>query len=329
MSNFDESSPLRQDSASSDDDALRAAVEAEILLDLEEQIQQINPAFDDPAFRGPGTTATPPPNEEPPPRTNHRTGRSDRRPAAALILDHLHAVYQPTFRRGDRIWSATLRTEVRRGEALARGCDSLLMATLVAQAVEMPRDGEGRVRANAAPKVYREWVPVAWADLLGSLAEEPEADEIEPAARADFRHRLARSLTRLVTLQCGDRVRKDDQDHREARSVLHWCLRFGKAGPWRQIRSYFVWCRLEPNQADPHEALRVALRPELFGQLQLHDLEQLGPDEFTNLAERYGCGQRCRAGRGGTRALALTPEWLRSLLDEPEGDGGREPGEEG
>src|SRR5262249_11158810 len=126
---------------------------------------------------------------------------------------------------------------------------------------------------------------------------------------------------RLVTLGRGDR---EGDDTREARSILHWCLLFAKPGGWKQIRSYFVWCRLDGNSSDRHESLRVAIRPELLGQLGLRDLQELGQDRLADVAERYGCGQRCRAGRGGQRAIELAPQWLRGLLDAPgDSDGDR------
>jgi hypothetical protein len=250
-----------------------------------------------------------------------------RRPAAAIILDHLKAVYDPAFRRGDRVWSRTMRAEIRRGEALARAGDSTLMAALTAQALEMPRDDDGQARRGAPPKVYREWSPVAWADLLRLTPDEPVAAEVEPTAGTDFRRRLAGALTRIVTLgraHKGSSRDRDDGPEREARSLLHWCLLFARPGGWAQVRSYFTWCRLEGNVGDPHEALRVAIRHELLGQLGLRDLEELGQDGLADLCERYDAGRRCRAGRGGQRAIELEPSYLRGLLDTPgarEGDG--------
>jgi hypothetical protein len=254
-------------------------------------------------------------------------GKRGRRKAAAVILDYMLAVYAPAFRRGDRVWSATLRAEVRRGDVLARCCDSAMMGALVAQALEMPCDRDGQVRPEAAPRVYRDYAPVAWGDLLGQTPDEPEAEEVEPSAELDFRRRLSAALTRIITLGRNDPEagrRGEDGPDREARSILDWCRLFAKPGGWAKVRSYYVWCRLERPGTDRDADLRVAIRPELLGQLGLRDLEGLGQDRLADLAERYGVGCRCRAGRGGQRAIELDPEWLRGLLEAPgprEGDG--------
>jgi hypothetical protein len=257
-----------------------------------------------------------------------------RRPAAAIILDYLRKVYSPSFRRGDKVWSATLCAEVRRGEALARVIDSPLIDLLVDKAEEMPRDEKGNPRRTAAPRVCRDWSPVAWADLLRETPDEPEA-EIDDAAEQDFRRRLAEALTRIVTLarhREGARAtaprdgaaQREPEPEREARSIIHWCNLFARAGPWAQVRSYFVWCRLVVSDPRQPPSLRVAIRPELLGQLGLRDLADLGQDRLADLCERYAVGQRCRAGRGGQRAIELDPTWLAGLLEAPqpaEGDG--------
>jgi hypothetical protein len=239
-----------------------------------------------------------------------------RRPAAAIILAHMTDIYRPAFRRGDRLWSAALRAEVRRSEVLARCADSAVMEALADDASEMPRDDDGGARRGAPPRVYREWAPVAWADLLCATTEEPETAEIDPGAEEDFRRRLAGALTRIVTLSCHNGA-DDEEDHREARSILHWCLQFARPGAWASVRSYYVWCRMQEDGGDRHNSLRVAIRPELLGQLGLRELEALGQYQLTQLAERYGVGCRCRAGRGGQRAIALDPDYVRGLLEGP------------
>jgi putative DNA primase/helicase len=253
-----------------------------------------------------------------------------RRPAAAILGEHLHAIYAPSCRRGDRIWSTAMQAEVRRSEALARVADSALIARLVAEAQEMPRGDQGEPKRAAAPKVCRDWAPTAWADLLAGLEDESNAEELDATAEADFQRRLSAALTKLVPLALKGKG-ADRESERELRSVLHWCLMFAKAGRWAQIRSYYVWCRLdgppaEQDTADRHAALRVAVRPELFGpgQLGLRDLADMGQDRLADLCERYQLGRRCRAGRGGNHAIELEPDFLRGLLESPEpadGDG--------
>jgi hypothetical protein len=241
---------------------------------------------------------------------------TQRRPAAAIILEHLRAVYQPAFRRADRVWSAAMHAEVRRGEAMARASDTCLMDALAAEAREVPRDDDGQAKRTQLPRVYRDWFPVAWADLLAGLPDEPEAEEVEASAEEDFRRRLAGALTGIVTL--GFKHDGASEPDREARSILHWCLLFARPGRWAQVRSYFVWCRLEGDGSDRHESMRVAIRADLLGQLGMRDLAEMGQDRLADLAERYGVGRRCRAGRGGKHAIALEPAWVCDLLDSPQ-----------
>src|SRR5262249_29416763 len=227
---------------------------------------------------------------------NHPSGVSTRRPG---------------------FWSDELTEEIRRSDAIQWACDSDLMRQLVEQANEIPRDKKGEALAEAGPRLYRDWAGVAWADLLKQLPAETGA-EVRAIARADFAARLGNALTRIVTLA---QHKRDEEPDRAALSLLHWCLRFAKCGPWAQIRSYFVWCRLAGESPDRHIDLRVAIRPPLLGQLGLRDLADLGQERLADLAENYGIGRRCRAGRGGQRAIELNPDWPFSLLEGP--DGGR------
>jgi hypothetical protein len=193
------------------------------------------------------------------------------------------------------------------------------MQALAADACEMPRDNNGKANDGAPPRIYRDWALVAWADLLAATPDEPEAPEVDTSAEQDFRRRLAGALTRIVSLSCATPATRagegrQDDDRREARSILHWCLRFARPGPWASVRSYYVWSRLEGDTPDPYVALRVAIRPELLGQLGLRDLEDLGQERLADLCERYAVGTRCRAGKGGQRAIALDPEWWSTGL---------------
>jgi hypothetical protein len=252
---------------------------------------------------------------------------SGRRPAAEIILEHLRNVYRPAFRRGDRLWSAALAGEVRRSEALARCSDLPLIAALL-QAQEVPRDERGEPRRTAVPRLYRDWSPVAWGELLRTLPDETDDGEIEPTAEEDFGGRLAAALKRQIRLEVPDRrpqagSQQPRPDRPELRSLLHWCTLFARAGPWRQIRSYDIWCRLEgdPRAVDRYACLRIAIRPELLRQLGLTDLAELGQRRLAERCEHYGYGARCRVGgpRGG-RAIELDPVWLLDLLTGPADD---------
>jgi hypothetical protein len=92
----------------------------------------------------------------PPPQRPRTAQEASRRPAAQIILEHLREVYQPAFRRGDMIWSAALGMEVRRSVALARTADSEVVARLLADAIEMPRDEHGNANRSLVPKLFRD-----------------------------------------------------------------------------------------------------------------------------------------------------------------------------
>jgi hypothetical protein len=247
-----------------------------------------------------------------------------RRPAVEIIRERLEVVLNPTVRRGDRLWSSTLRAEVTRSQALALVCDDVLREQL-SEALEVARDDEGRPKRGSVTKTFRDEGAWAWGKVLRLVPDEPTAPTVDPTAEQHFRNQIAKALTRLVQLgvprqaaggrRSGKKARKVLQT--ETRSVLDWCLMFAKAGPWAQLRSWFVWCRLEGSGADRAKDLRVAIRYELLGQLGLKDLEALGQDGLAEMCERYQVGRRCRAGQGGQRAIELEPDWFLGLLEPP------------
>jgi hypothetical protein len=243
-----------------------------------------------------------------------------RRPAVEIIRERLEVVLNPTVRRGDRLWSATLRAEVTRSQALALVCDDLLREQLC-EALEVARDDYDRPKRGSVTKTFRDEGPWAWGKVLRLVPDEPTAPAVDPTAEEDFRRRLSGALTRLVQLGVprnvagGGKAKKEVQ--KETRSVLDWCLRFAKVGSWAKLRSWYVWFRLAGNSPDRHAELRIAIRAELLGQLGLRDLEALGQDRLADLCERYQVGRRCRAGQGGQRAIELEPDWFRGLLEPP------------
>ena len=80
----------------------------------------------------------------------------------------------------------------------------------------------------------------------------------------------------------------------ERRSLIEWCERFAKVGPWRSIRSKKCWCKVKDLGGREIE-LMVAVRHELFAQLRADKrLCEMGPNKFTRRAERYGVGSRTR-----------------------------------
>src|SRR5205823_883166 len=114
-------------------------------------------------------------------------------------------------------------------------------------------------------KLYREWARCAWAELLNGLPEEAEAAEVVTSAEEEFRRGVAVGLHEQVTLG------RDGQDP-ERRSLIDWAELFAKPGPWRQVRSYTLWCRREAEGAPA----AVAVRVELFGRVRLGGLADMG-----------------------------------------------------
>ncbi len=251
---------------------------------------------------------------------------------AGILLAHLRATYDPLHKRDQLVWSRTLARIVDLREASGGPATPLLTQLLTAS--DCPRDREG---APSKPGVLREWhrhLRVAWADLLASLPDELAAAEVDAAAEDELRRQLAALLGRVVSI--GQRVTDGRDTDIQARSLLDCCLAWAVPGCWGKIRSYWLWCRLDGNQAVPtdrHQAqaerrrrLRVALRIELAGQLGIHPLMDWPARRLTELCEYYGIGAAVRIGNGRCRAVELAREYLADLLGDPQTD--REPGEE-
>lgn len=198
------------------------------------------------------------------------------------------------------------------GTAAIAAPDSRLIGRL-AEAADAPRFKGGGVNRDRLPGFFKTWASVAWGDLLTSLPDEDGADAkgVE-LAREDFR-RLVRDalLTEVQLVDASDR----GPTQIERRSVIDWCERFAKPGPWRSIRSKQVWCK---NDLLPggEIKLRVALRHSLFAQLKAdRRLCELSSNVFTRRAAKYGVGSTGgRADRPhGQSAVVLTDEFVASL----------------
>ena len=117
--------------------------------------------------------------------------------AHALLLGWLHDRYRPVFRRGQAIWSDVLGREVTRAEC----CSPPLAAIeLVGRSVEAPRDRKGDVQRDGLPRVAREWLPIAYADLVAGLPEQHEAAEVVAPAAEEFTRQLSAALLSMVPL---------------------------------------------------------------------------------------------------------------------------------
>jgi hypothetical protein len=231
----------------------------------------------------------------------------DQRSTVLLIREWILAEFQPTFRREGCLYSARLAREVRSQEVTGYPTSDLIAG--LAAALDAPRDRKGHVDVQALPGHYRRWAPTAWADVLRGLPEEEEAGEVTDAAAEAFRRQLSAALNTIVALghsHKGDGERTETQ----RRALIDWAVAWAKPGPWRDVRSYRLWHRL-----DDQKQLQVALRSELFSQLGRRDLTQLSQRKLVALAERYGVG---KAGKAcGERVLVLRPAYVAQLRSGP------------
>jgi hypothetical protein len=238
---------------------------------------------------------SPPPD---PPPTATPPDRSD---GLGVILADFRVRLQPRFRRGSSVYSEALGREVKPAE----GCfapDRVLVNKLV-NATDAPRDGNGVPDPKRLPKFYRDWVRCAWQELLTGLPEEVETAEVIAGAEEEFRRMVAAALYDQVTLG-------REGEEPERRSLIDWARRFAKPGPWKQVRSYLLWCRLADDGC-----LSVAVRSDLFAQVRARELGVTGHRQFVALAQLYGVGAADRAG--GQRVVVLAGEFLAELSHAP------------
>jgi hypothetical protein len=214
------------------------------------------------------------------------TGGGGKAEAKDIIHAHFRTLYDPVFRRGEKIYCNGGR-EITRADACF-GPDSALLDKL-AQAVDAQRDEHG-VKRSALPKLF-----------------------------------VAAGLLRMATFgqvyAGGTDGRPHDETRTEQRSFLDWARLWAKPGAWAQVRSFFLWVR----RADGTPGgLQLALRVEFFGQgSPVRELARMKHRAFADLAELYGVGTRtdprtgkdCRAG--GERVVELSPAFVAGLLEGP------------
>lgn len=239
-----------------------------------------------------------------------------------LILAYFWRAYEPAFRRGTSAYATKLNREVKANEATWAPPRELL--DLLAGATDAPRDKEGAVKRHGLPQFFNTWAKSAWVDLLNGLPDEEKAEVVSGEAEEEFRAHLAGALGQLVTI--GETVYEGGKQvqRAERRSLLHWCARFARGGPWKSIRSFACWCRIEETAAGTPR-LAVAVRADLFKQLPYRPLAELTPTRFARLCAAYGAGVANDGERPqGRRAVVLEPAFLDGLLADPDQSEGTE-----
>lgn len=246
------------------------------------------------------------------PRSDSTAGASAAEPpqGVAVILAYFHERYRPVFRRGNSIVCVD-GTEVPMGVACSVP-DSPLIERL-AEAVDAPRYQGGGVKRHSLPSFFKTWSRVAWGDLIASLPDEDDAElGVDAPAAETFRRQVREAMLSEVVL--GDVIGRINVTQTERRSLIDWCVKFAKPGPWRSIRSKKCWCKYVKLPGGELR-LMVAIRHELFAQVHAdRRLCEMGPHTFTLRAGRYGVGHSTREERPhGEAAVVLNPEFLAEL----------------
>jgi hypothetical protein len=245
-----------------------------------------------------------------------------------VIVDQLRDKYRPSHRVGDSVYSTAEHREVRRQEACAALPPDLIGP--LSAASDSPQFKGGGVNVQALPGHFRKWAGTAWAALLTELPDEDAADlGVLGDARETFRRLVRDALLSEVVL--GSTIGNDDQTRTERRSLIDWCWRFAKPGPWRSIRSKKCWCKLV-DLGGGEVKLRVAVQHGLFAQLRAdRRLTEMPANTLGRRADRYGVGRTDRNDRPhGQRAVILDQAFVDDLLsgipDDPAGaeNGGQE-----
>jgi putative DNA primase/helicase len=247
-----------------------------------------------------------------------------------IILAYFRTVYEPTFRRDDKLHSAALARKVPPREACFAPGRELI--ELLGQASDCPKvqiKHEGSDSASlipnrqAIPKFFHTWAPSAWQDLIAELPEEEAAVEIAASAKEEFRrHVIARLVSQETFTETvkektpakaeglkltaeGTRIVKEPQ----RRSLIHWAALWAKPGSWKPVRSLLLWSRRSST-----DELEIALRVELFAQGH-STLGGMSQYQFADLAELYEVGEASKAC--GRRVVVLCPKFLAELMLDP------------
>ncbi len=235
-----------------------------------------------------------------------------------IILAYFHQRYRPVFKDGPKARCADGAT-VGVTEACV-GADFVLLDRLL-EATDAPSFKGGGVNRDALPAFFARWAKSAWSELLRSLPEEDDLGSAQAAPAAEELLRLVRDAL-LSEVVLGETIAGTGQMRTERRSLIGWCQRFAKMGPWRQIRSKQCWCKLLELPGG-EVVLRVAVRHELFFQLVKSDrrLTEMGAKKFTRRAARYGIGTSTEAERPqGHTAVVLADNLVADLLDSLSGE---------
>jgi hypothetical protein len=198
-------------------------------------------------------------------RTAPQAASEVKAPAKDIILAHFRQTYRPVFRRGEVVYSDTLGREIKRSEACF-GADSTLLAAL-GDAADAPRAEDGTLKTRMLPKLFKDFAPTAWKDMIAAVHVEEHGDEVIELAQEEFAAKIAAALNRNVALGRAYEDGKETHTATENRSLIHWCEVWAKTGQWGQIRSFRLWAR-----RNERGQLEIAPHPTLFAQIGMAEL---------------------------------------------------------
>lgn len=264
-------------------------------------------------------TDRPKPRAKPKPEANGKAHATNDAPTGCeIIRSYFLRRYKPDYRRGNAI-------HAHNGEMVSKAmaCDAPTseLVALLAAASNAPTYKGGGVNENAIPTFFKAWAPFAFGDVLAGLKEEFDVKlGGDSAAGEEFRRMVGDVM--LSELVLGDVIADSKVTQTERRSLIDWCSKFAKPGPWRTIRSKKCWCKAF-DLTGGEIILRVAVRVELFAQMRGDKrLCQMSQSQFTKLAERYGVGSSNRDDRPhGLTAVVLDDQFVSTLtagLTDPE-----------
>jgi hypothetical protein len=175
-----------------------------------------------------------------------------------------------------------------------------------------PLDRKGKPDLDGLPKVFRDWLPVSWGDLLGSLDEEGAGGELVEPAEKEFRARLTAVFSTVVSIGYSYKQGGEERHEVLREPIIDWAKKFALKPTWQSVRGYRIWSKKTRDGQ-----LHVAFRAELLGQLHCPGWGTIDQDRLSHLCRLYAVGTPCRVQGGNARAIELTPEFLADLLDRP------------
>jgi hypothetical protein len=230
--------------------------------------------------------------------------------AVRIIHDYFRTRYRPDYRRGNNVHAHDGAMVTK---AMACDAPTSELITLLRGASNAPRFRGGGVDENRLPGFFRTWATVAWGDLLADLPDEDTAGLDAGSLAAEEFTRLVRDVM-LGEVVLADVIKDTNVTQTERRSLIDWCVKFGRPGPWRSIRSKKCWCKVVVMPSG-EIVVRVAVRVELFGQMRGdRRVCEMSQPRFARLCEQYGVGTSTRGNRPhGVFAVILSDAFVSDL----------------